>query len=130
MTDGRQLRWREPWFFALRMRNRRGWQLRGLFTVAIFVVLMVGWYLDQNYGKGLRCGFAAAVVLCVGIAVFLVLLPDLGVSEVQGNDQGLARTNYSHAFSASLWRYQDILRFSFIPPHVSGRPFSLLVLMT
>lgn len=92
--------------------------------------MMVGWYLDQHYGKGLRSGFAAAVFLSIGIAVFVGLLPDLGVSEVQATDEGVARAFYGHFFGASLWRYQDIRRFSFVPPNVSGKPFSLLILMT
>lgn len=44
--------------------------------------------------------------------------------------KGVARSFHGHFISASLWRYQDILRFSFIPPNVSGKPFGLLILVT
>lgn len=32
MQTKRELRWLEPWFFALRRRDRRGWQRRGWVT--------------------------------------------------------------------------------------------------
>ncbi len=129
MTDGRQLRWQEPWLFTLRMRGRRGWQRKILLIVAVFGVMMVGWYLDRHYGRGLRIGLAGAVTLCIGIAIFVGFLPDLGVSEVRATDEGVARVFYGHGVGASLLRYQDILRFSFVPSNVSGRPFSLLILV-
>jgi hypothetical protein len=110
------------------MRDRRGWQRKGLLIVAVFGVMMVGWYLDQNYGKGLRIGFGGVVFLCIGIAIFVGFLPDLGVSEVEATDEGVARAFYGHAVGASLWRYQDILHFSLVPSNVSGKPFSLLIL--
>ena len=71
MSVRQQLRWQEPWFFSLRMRDRRGWQRKGWLIVAIFVAMMVGWYLDQRYGKGLRIGLMGAIILCLGIAVFV-----------------------------------------------------------
>src|SRR5437870_1472434 len=129
MSAGKQLRWREPWFFSLRMRDRRGWQRKGWLIVAIFVAMMVGWYLDQRYGKGLRIGIAGAILLCLGIAVFVGFLNDLTFSEVQATDAGVARATYGHGVGAALWRYQDMLTFSFIPRESSGKPFGLLVLV-
>jgi hypothetical protein len=116
--------------FSLRMRDWRGWLRKALLIVVVFAAMMVGWYLDQHYGKGLRIGLTGAVFLCIGIAVFVGFLSDLGVSEIQATDEGVARAFYGHAVGASLWRYQDMLRFSFIPPESSGRPFGLLVLTT
>lgn len=130
MTDERQLRWQEPWLFSLRMRDKRGWQLKGFLIVAVFTVMMVAWYLDQHYGKGLRIGFAGAIILNVGIAIFVGFLSDLGASEVQATDEGVVRAFYGHGIGASMWRYKDILRFSLVPSNVSGRPFSLLILVT
>lgn len=115
--------------FSLRMRDRRGWQRKALLIVAVFAVMMVGWYLDQHYGKGLRIGMAGAVFLSIGIAVFVGFLSDLGVSEVQATDEGVARAFYGHGIGASLWRYQDMLTFSFIPRESSGKPFGLLILV-
>src|SRR5438093_9002384 len=129
MSDGRQLRWQEPWFFSLRMRDRRGWQRKGYLIAAIFVAMMIGWYLDQRYGKGLRIGLTGAIILCLGIAVFVGFLSVLGLSEVQATDNGVARAFYGHGVGASLWRYQDILTFSFIPRECSGKPFGLLILV-
>lgn len=111
------------------MRNRRGWQLKGLLIIAIFMAMMIGWYLDQRYGKGLRIGLTGAILLNLGISMLLGFLPDLGISEVQAGNDGIARAFYGHAFGATLWRYQDILRFSFVPQQGSGKPFGLLILM-
>jgi hypothetical protein len=129
MGNGQQLRWQEPWFFSLRMRDRQGWKRKGWLIVAIFVVMMVGWYLDQNYGKGLRIGLTGAIFLCLGIAGFVSFLNDLGISEIQATADGVARANYGHGVGFSLWRYQDILSFSFIPRESSGKPFGLLILV-
>jgi hypothetical protein len=129
MSDDRHLRWQEPWFFSLRMRDRRGWQRKGWLIVAVFVAMMVGWYLDQRYGKGLRIGLTGATFLCIGIAVVVGFLSDLGLSEVQATDDGVARAFYGHGVGASLWRYQDILTFSYMPRESSGRPFGILVLV-
>lgn len=130
MSDGRQLRWREPWLFSLRMRDRRGWRQKGWLIAAVFIAMMLGWYLDQKYGKGLRIGVAGAAVFCLFIAVFVGFLNDLAVSEVQLTDKGVARASYGHAIGASLWRYQDIVTFSFIPRESSQKPFGLLILVT
>lgn len=115
--------------FSLRMRDRRGWQRRFWLIIAVFVAMMLGWYLDQRYGKGLRIGLVGAIFMCLGIAVFVGFLSDLGLSEVQATDDGVARAFYGHGVGASLWRYQDILTFSFIPRESSGKPFGLLILV-
>jgi hypothetical protein len=128
MSTGQQLRWREPWFFSLRMRDRSGWKRKGWIIAAVFVAMMVGWHLDQRYGKGLRIGLGGAILLCLGIAVFVGFLNDLSVSEVQAGDEGVARAVYGHGVGAALCRYQDMLGFSFVPPAASGRPFGLLIL--
>ncbi|HWQ92023.1 MAG TPA: hypothetical protein VN673_10155 [Clostridia bacterium] len=128
MSTGQQLRWREPWFFSLRMRNRSGWKRKGWIIAAVFVAMMAGWYLDQRYGKGLRIGLSGAILLCLGIAVFVGFLNDLTVSEVQAGDEGVARAVYGHGVGAALYRYQDMLGFSFVPPAASGKPFGLLIL--
>jgi len=127
--DKKQLRWQEPPFFSLRMRDRRGWQRKGWLILAVFVAMMTGWYLDQRYGKGLRIGLGGAILMNIGIAVFVGFLSDIGISDVQANDQGIARAHYGHALGGSLWRYQNILRFSFLPREHSGKPFALLILV-
>ncbi len=124
-----QLRWQEPWLFSLRMRDRRGWQRKGWLIAGVFIAMMLGWYLDQRYGKGLRIGFTGAILMCLGIAVFVGFLSDLGLSEVQATDDGVARVFYGHGVGASLWRYKDIVAFSFLPSASSGKPFGLLILM-
>jgi hypothetical protein len=129
MSAGKQLRWQEPWFFALRMRDRSGWRRKGWLIVAVFVAMMTGWYLDQRYGKGLRIGLMGAIVLCLGIAVVVGFLNDLTLSEVQVGEEGVARAVYGHGIGAALWRYQNMLGFSFIPPGRSGKPFGLLILV-
>jgi hypothetical protein len=128
MSAGQQLRWREPWFFSLRMRDRTGWRRKGWLIAAVFVAMMVGWYLDQRYGKGLRIGPGGAILLCLGIAVFVGFLNDLVVSEVQATDEGVARAAYGHGVGAALYRYQDMLGFSFVPPAALGKSFGLLTL--
>jgi hypothetical protein len=112
------------------MRDRRGWQRKGWLIVAVFMAMMAGWYLDQRYGKGLRIAPTGAIILCLGIAVFVGFLGDLTVSEVQATDEGVARATYGHGFGAALWRYPDISGFSFIPPGRSGKSFGLLYLVT
>ena len=129
MSTGQQLRWQEPWLFSLRMRDRRGWKRKGWLIAAVFVAMMIGWYLDQRYGKGLRIGLTGAIMFNMGIAVFVGFLSDLGLSEVQATDDGVARAFYGHGVGASLWRYQDILTFSFISRESSGKPFGLLILV-
>ncbi|MDB6109476.1 MAG: hypothetical protein JWR69_1226 [Pedosphaera sp.] len=129
MSAGQQLRWQEPWLFSLRMRDRRGWQRKGWLIIAVFVAMILGWYLDQRYGKGLRIGLTGAMILSMAIAVFAGFLSDLGVSEVQATVDGVARAFYGHGVGASFWRYQDILTFSFVPRQGSGKPFGLLILM-
>src|SRR5262249_15615570 len=74
-------------------------------------------------------GATSAIFMCLGIAVFVGFLSDLGLSEVQASDDGVARAFYGHGVGASHWRYQDILTFSFIPPESSGKPFGLLILV-
>ena len=130
MRTGQQLRWQEPWFFSLRMRDRRGWQRKAWLIVAIFIAMLLGWYLDQKYGKGPRFELTVAVVMSVGIAVFVGFLSDLGLSEVQTTDDGLARAFYGHNIGAAGWRYQDIVSFCFVPRESSGKPFGLLMLAT
>jgi hypothetical protein len=130
MPTEQQLRWREPWFFSMRMRDRRGWWRKTWLILAVFIAMMFGWYLDQRYGKGLRIGLTGAVFICIGIAIFVGFLPDLGLSEVQATDEGVARAFYGHGVGASLWRYPDILSFSFVPRKGSGKPFSFLILVT
>jgi len=129
MSTGQQLRWQEPWLFSLRMRDRRGWKRKGWLIAAVFVAMMIGWCLDQRYGKGLRIGLTGAIMFNMGIAVFVGFLSDLGLSEVQATDDGVARAFYGHGVGASLWRYQDILTFSFISRESSGKPFGLLILV-
>jgi hydrogenase/urease accessory protein HupE len=111
------------------MRDRRGWQRKGWLIAAVFVAMMIGWYLDQRLGKGLRIGLTGAIILCMGIAVFVGFLSDLGLSEVQATAGAVARAFYGHGVGASLWRYEDILTFSFIPRESSGNPFGLLILV-
>ncbi len=108
-STGERLRWREPWSFSLRMRDRSGWQRKGWLIAAVFVAMMVGWYLDQRYGNGLRIGLPGAFPLCLGIAVFIGFLNDLVVSEVQAGDEGVARAVYDHAIGAKPYRYEDML---------------------
>jgi len=110
------------------MRDRRGWQRKAWLIVAVFVAMMVGWYLDQRYGKGLRIGLMGATILCLGIAGFVGFLNDLAVSEVQASEEGVARAVYGHGIGAAFYGYQDMLGFSFTPPGASGKPFGLLVL--
>lgn len=130
MNTGKELRWREPWLFSLRMRDRRAWLRKLWLIIAVFAAMLAGWYLDQRYGKGPRMGFVGGVMMSIGIAVFVGFLTDLGLSEVQANDEGVARAFYGHGIGATLWRYPDILSFSFIPPESSGKPFGLLFLVT
>lgn len=85
--------------------------------------------MDQRYGKGLSIGLTGAVSMCLGIAVFVSFLSDLGLSQVQTTDEGVARAFYGHGFGASLWRYPDILTFSFVPQETFGKPFALLILV-
>ncbi len=88
--------------------------------------MMVGWYLDQRYGNGLRIGLPGAFPLCLGIAVFIGFLNDLVVSEVQAGDEGVARAVYDHAIGAKPYRYEDMLGFSLVLPATSGKAFGLL----
>lgn len=96
--------------------------------VAIFIAMMIGWYLDQHYGKGPRIGTTGAILFCLGIAIFLGFLSDLGLSEVQITNKGIARAHYGHAIGAKLWRYDEILGFSFVSRENFGKPFALLIL--
>ena len=62
--------------------------------------------------------------------MFLGFLSNLGLSEVQATEEGIARATYGHGVGASLWRYSDVLHFSLIPRERSGKPFGLLILVT
>ena len=120
ITD-QQLRWREPWFFSLRMRDLSGWKRKGWLIVAMFVAMMVGCCLDQRYGKVLRFGLNGAILLCLGIAVFVGFLNDLSVSEVQASDEGLARAVYGHGVGAAFTVTRICSAFSSFHPENAVR---------
>ena len=130
MKTGKRLRWQEPWFFTLRMRNRSGWRRKGYLMAAIFVAMMVGWYLDQHYGKGLRIGLPGALAFNLFIAIFLGLLNDLGAGQVEMGEEYIARSFVGHHLSARSWRYADIKGYSILSPTESGYEFGLLLLLT
>ena len=128
MSDTRQLKWCEPFFFSLRMRNRRAWRLRIWLILAIFVAMLIGFYLDQSYGRGLHIGVLGGCIFSLAIAIFLGFLPDFTVSKITLTDDGVIRAIYGHVFGASVWHYRDIVRFELVPRQ-GIRPFGLLVLL-
>lgn len=129
MSDGRQMKWQEPWFFSMRMRDRRGWRRKCWLILAVFAAMMIGWYLDQRIGKALQIGLLGGSIFSLGIAIFVGFLSDLTFTEISLSNEGVIRMAFGHGIGASLWRYQDISHFAFIPRESSGKPFALLFLM-
>jgi hypothetical protein len=115
---------------TLRMRDRVGWRRKGCLMSAIFVAMMVGWYLDQNYGKGLRIGLLGALAFNLFIAIFVGLLNDLGTGQVELGEEYIARSFIGHHVSAKSWRYADMKGYSILSPAESGYEFGLLLLLT
>jgi hypothetical protein len=46
------LSWKEPPFFVMQFRDRKGWALRLLFAIVIFAVMLFGFYADRKWGQG------------------------------------------------------------------------------
>ena len=130
MQPKRELRWFEPWFFALRRRDRRGWQRRGWVIAAIFGAMMGGWWLDVHYGKGPRFTPLHAISLNLFIAFFLGFLPDLGRTSITVTEEGIGRMFIGHGIGASFWPYRELVKFSLVPLRGPGQSGSLLVLFT
>ena len=42
--------WQEPWLFAARTRDRRGWLARAALVLLVYVGMMLGFYADKNWG--------------------------------------------------------------------------------
>jgi hypothetical protein len=130
MQTKRELRWLEPWFFALRRRDRRGWQRRGWFIAAIFGAMMGAWWLDLHYGKGPRFTPLHAVSLNLFVAIFLGFLPDLGRTSITVSDEGIGRVFIGHGIGASFWPYRELVKFSLVPRRGPGQSGSMLLLFT
>ena len=129
MIDATPMKWQEPWFFSMRMRDRRGWRRKGWLVLAIFAAMMIGWYFDQKFGKALQIGILGGSLFSFGTAIFVGFLSDLTLAQVSINNTGVIRMTYGHGIGASLWRYDEISRFAFIPCETSGKPFGLLFLI-
>jgi hypothetical protein len=127
------LSWNEPIFFGPRTRDRRGWMMRGLLALVIFVVMMLGFVAQQNWGRGRKISTAGAVAMSTIIGLFLTAVLDapglnkmVSIDEERISTYGNAGTVHSHG----SWRLRDVARVRLYPPEEFGRSFGAMEVMT
>ena len=128
------LTWQEPPLFAARMRDRRGWILRGLLALVIFAAMMAGFYADKHWGgRGPKFSTPGAVLLSAFIGVFLTSIldaPDLNREITISDDNINAFSNIGTHMSMSTWALRDVLWVRLIPPEEFGRSFGAMEFQT
>jgi hypothetical protein len=128
------LTWKEPWLFAARTRDRRGWFARGTLAAIIFAVMLAANNVDRIRGRGgPRLGTPGAILFSAFIGLFLTAMldaPDLNreitISDDTINAVGVAGTH----ISMSTWALSDILWVRLIPPEELGRSFGAMEFFT
>jgi hypothetical protein len=127
------LKWTEPILFAARIRDRRGWLMRGLLALVIFLVMICGFLAQQKWGRGPRFSPAGAVVLSTAVALFLTSLPDApGLNkEVSIYDDRIASFgNAGTVHSLTTWPLREIVRVRLYTPEEFGRSFGAMEVAT
>jgi hypothetical protein len=126
------LSWNEPVLFAARIRDRRGWLMRGLLALAFFAVMMFAFFAEQRWGRGLNVSPAVAVLMSAAIGLsFTSMLDTPGLNKEVTIDAeristfGNAGTVHSHA----SWRLRDIVRVRLYTPEEFGRSFGAMELI-
>jgi hypothetical protein len=128
------LTWKEPWLFAARTRDRRGWLARGTLAAIIFALMLAANNLDRIRGRGgPRLATPGAILLSAFVGLFLTAMldaPDLNreitISDDNINAVGVAGTHVS----MSSWALGDVLWVRLIPPSELGRSFGAMEFFT
>jgi hypothetical protein len=127
------LTWREPWLFAARTRDRRGWLRRGALALLISAGMMVGFAADKNLGRRANVPWAGGVLISVLIGAFLTSMldapdfnRDVTISDDNINSIGIAGPHVS----MSTWALRDVQWVRLIPPEEFGRSFGAMEFQT
>jgi hypothetical protein len=128
------LTWKEPWLFAARTRDRRGWFARGALAAIIFAVMLAANNADRIRGRGgPRLGTPGAILFSAFIGLFLTAMldaPDLNreitISDDNINAVGVAGTHVS----MSSWPLHDVLWVRLLPPQELGRSYGAMEFFT
>jgi hypothetical protein len=127
------LSWNEPILFAARIRDRRGWVMRGLLALFIFAVMMFGFFAQEKWGRGRKFSPAGAVLMSAVVGLFLTSLLDapglnkqVSIYDDRIDTLGNAGTVHSHG----SWRFRDIVRVRLYTPEEFGRSFGAMELIT
>jgi hypothetical protein len=76
-ADKTLLTWQEPFLFAARTRDRRGWTWRGVLALVIFIGMMLAFAAERNWGARRRnFSLAGATALSAVIGLFLTAMLD------------------------------------------------------
>jgi hypothetical protein len=127
------MQWNEPTLFEARVRNRRGWMMRGVLAAGIFLVMMIGFVAQDRWGRGPKFSPVKGVVMSLVVGLFLTAALDapglnkqVFVYEEQISSFGNAGTVHSHA----SWKLRDIVRVRLYTPGEFGRSFGAMELFT
>jgi hypothetical protein len=127
------LSWKEPTWFGVSMRSRRGWLLHLLFFLLVFAGMSFGFYADRNWGKGpgRNWGVLQAELVCLLIAVVLtgvLQLRDLG-REIGISDSAVTAFAQAGTFvSTATWALKDLAGAEIVRPQELSKPFGVLYL--
>src|SRR5262245_27053539 len=124
------LSWNEPWFFVIRLRERRGWINRALLALGIAALMFLAIYLTRKPQIG--TGKAVVIALVVGV-LCTVLLDAANIQrEVTIKENGI---HYQSAAGA-VWKWmgsfdlKDIQRVRLMRPEDWDRPFAAVFIHT
>ena len=123
------LTWREPWLFAARTRDRRGWMRRAALALLVASLMMIAFSADMNRGGRAKFSWAGAVLMSAFVGAFLTSLldaadlnRDITISDDSINSFG----NAGQHFSMSTWALRDVKWVRLIPPEEFGRSFGAM----
>lgn len=117
--------WSEPWFFVLRLRNRKGWIKRVVAALGIATILFVAMQFDKRFGiwDGLGISLFAGV--------FLALLPDLPLIQREitiKDDCILCNGMVWQTYSMESFDLKDIQHVTLTRPEDWEHPFGGMLL--
>ncbi len=128
------LTWQEPILFNARIRDRRGWILRGILA-GVIALVMFGAMQAEAFGPRGKARFSipGGLALSAFIGVFLTSLldaPDLNRSVTIDEKSISVFGNAGTVTSMINFKVGDILAVLLTPPEETGRPFGIMQVLT